>query len=206
MTKTIIQKVDEYYSEKVTTFGATPTGVDWNSKESQEVRFDQLLKVISTEKFHLLDFGAGYGALYGFLNQRFLNNFHYTGYDLSQKMIDEAKELFPTNEKVSWVCTLNESQTFDYTLASGIFNVKLDIDHKSWKSYIWDTINQMNEISQKGFSFNMLTSYSDEDRMQEKLYYASPEEMFSFCKQNFSKDVALLHDYSLYEFTIIVRK
>ena len=31
-------------------------------------------------------------------------------------------------------------------------------------------------------------------------------EMFDVCKQPFSPRVALLHDYPLYEFTIIVRK
>ena len=29
---------------------------------------------------------------------------------------------------------------------------------------------------------------------------------FDFCKRNFSRNVALLHDYGLYDFTIIVRK
>ncbi|MBM3138043.1 MAG: class I SAM-dependent methyltransferase, partial [Chloroflexi bacterium] len=30
--------------------------------------------------------------------------------------------------------------------------------------------------------------------------------LFDYCKVNFSKNVALLHDYKLYDFTIIVRK
>jgi hypothetical protein len=30
--------------------------------------------------------------------------------------------------------------------------------------------------------------------------------IFDICKRKFSRNVALLHDYGLYEFTILVRK
>jgi len=52
----------------------------------------------------------------------------------------------------------------------------------------------------------MLTKYSDREYMKEYLYYADPLFIFDYCKRNFSKKVALIHDYELYEFTILVRK
>ncbi len=64
----------------------------------------------------------------------------------------------------------------------------------------------MNKASEKGFSFNLLTSYSDAHLKKDYLYYANPGFWFDFCKQNFSRNVALLHDYNLYEFTIRVRQ
>jgi len=64
----------------------------------------------------------------------------------------------------------------------------------------------MNEYCEKGFSFNCLTSYSDDDKMKDYLYYANPMELFDLCKRKYSRNVALLHDYDLYEFTILVRK
>ena len=42
--------------------------------------------------------------------------------------------------------------------------------------------------------------------MRADLYYADPCFLFDYCKRNFAKDVAILHDYSLYDFTLIVRK
>jgi hypothetical protein len=51
----------------------------------------------------------------------------------------------------------------------------------------------------------MLTSYSDPGRMRPDLYYGDPREYFDLCKRKYSRHVALLHDYGLYEFTIIVR-
>jgi hypothetical protein len=42
--------------------------------------------------------------------------------------------------------------------------------------------------------------------MRADLYYADPAQVFDYCKRRFSPNVALLHDYGLYEFTILVRK
>jgi hypothetical protein len=42
--------------------------------------------------------------------------------------------------------------------------------------------------------------------MQKHLYYADPCAIFDLCKRRYSRNVALLHDYGLYEFTIVVRK
>ena len=42
--------------------------------------------------------------------------------------------------------------------------------------------------------------------MKDHLFYADPCFFFDHCKKHFSKNVALLHDYGMYEFTILVRK
>jgi len=73
-------------------------------------------------------------------------------------------------------------------------------------SYILDTLENINEKSKKGFSFNMLTKYSDKELMRGDLYYADPLFFFDYCKRNYSKEISLLHDYDLYEFTILVKK
>ena len=42
----IHKKVDDYYTAKLTEHGATHQGVDWNSPESQELRFQQIMKIV----------------------------------------------------------------------------------------------------------------------------------------------------------------
>ena len=42
--------------------------------------------------------------------------------------------------------------------------------------------------------------------MRPDLYYADPGLFFDDCKRRFSRNVAILHDYDLYDFTVIVRK
>jgi hypothetical protein len=97
-------------------------------------------------------------------------------------------------------------QQTDFAVASGIFNVKLDQAEDAWRAYIGATLDAMHRATTSGFAFNCLTSYSDADKMRPNLHYADPCELFDFCKRRFSRNVALLHDYGLYEFTILVRK
>ena len=94
----------------------------------------------------------------------------------------------------------------DYGLASGIFNVRLGRSDAEWFDYLQATLDVLDRTSSLGFAFNCLTSYSDEDKKRDYLYYADPCQLFDLCKRRYSRQVALLHDYGLYEFTILVRK
>jgi SAM-dependent methyltransferase len=201
----ILKEVEDYYSNKIREHGVSAKGVDWNSEASQELRFLQLLKVIKTdEPFSLLDYGCGYGALLDFMKNKF-PAFEYLGFDISKEMIARAEEGNPSKKGITWTSALG-SQICDYSVASGIFNVKLNQEELLWKEYVEDVLIEMDKRSNKGFSFNMLTKYSDKEYMREYLFYADPMYYFDYCKRHFSKYVALLHDYPLYEFTIIVKK
>lgn len=206
MSEKIIQEVNKYYTNKVINQGATPQGVDWNGIESQENRFAQLLKITDTEtsdKYSLLDYGCGFGSLLSYLKQK-KNNIDYIGYDISEEMIKKAMEQHPN--EATWLNKLEPRMKADYVIASGLFNVKLEQSITDWEKYIQTTLDEMDAIALKGFSFNILTSYSDREYMRDYLYYASPEHYFKHCKLNYSKQVSLLHDYGLFEFTILVRK
>ncbi len=198
------REVKAYYDDKINTFGTTPQGVDWNSIESQELRFEILSRVINENKhFSILDYGCGFGSMFNYFEGKF-EKFDYTGFDLSDKMIEAANDKISKQNAV--FTTQLPSQPFDYVIASGIFNIKLDNTPENWQNYIEKTLHEIDKLANKGFSFNILTSYSDSEYMKDYLYYANPSYLFDFCKRHFSRNVALLHDYNLYEFTIIVRK
>jgi hypothetical protein len=60
----ILVNVQRYYDAKVEAHGATARGADWNSAESQQLRFRQLLKLCDQPgPFVINDYGCGYGAL-----------------------------------------------------------------------------------------------------------------------------------------------
>lgn len=202
----IIKDVSNYYSEKLMQFGPTFQGVDWRSKESQEIRFDQILKIIelSDESFSILDYGCGYGALFPYMKNKF-KKFKYFGFDTSDSMIQNAIAQNPYDDG-RWLIDSNNLSKTDYVVASGLFNVKQKYFDNVWKNYVIDMLESINKLAIKGFSFNLLTMYSDKDQMEKKLFYADPLYFFDYCKLNFSRNVALLHDYSLHEFTILVRK
>jgi len=197
--------INEYYTDKVMQHGDSPLGVDWNSRSSQYQRFTQLVKIIDKQKFDILDYGCGYGGLVDFFESS-KYEYNYYGYDISEEMIKRAEVKFGEEDSVTFSSQLPEEK-FDYIVASGIFNVKLDLASDSdWYSYIIETINLFNQRSTSGFAFNALTKYSDKEFMKDYLFYSDPLTLFDYCKKNFSRNVALLHDYDLYEFTILVRK
>lgn len=206
MSDKILKQVNDYYSEKIVKNGATPQGVDWNSAESQELRFDVLRNVIADAPgFSVLDYGCGFGSMYDYFKEKYAD-FKFLGLDISEEMISQAVIRNKDDRRCEWTTSLDEKKIVDYTLASGIFNVKLGNTDAEWLKYILSTLEKLNAHSKKGFSFNVLTKYSDKEFMKDYLYYADPLSLFDHCKKHFSRNVALLHDYNLYEFTLVVRK
>jgi SAM-dependent methyltransferase len=206
ITNKILQNVERYYSQRIETYGPTAKGVDWNSIESQMLRFEQLLKVCDPSRpFSIIDYGCGYGALVEvLLDKGYL--FEYQGFDVSDRMISEAAEMCKDLDNCRFVTDESLLATADYLVASGIFNVKLETPDEEWLDYLLSVLTKIDSLSKKGFAFNTLTKYSDKKYMRSDLYYADPCHLFDYCKTRFSRHVAILHDYGLYEFTVIVRK
>lgn len=202
----ILTEVADYYSAKLIEHGATPRGVDWNGEESQMLRFEQLTKIIQQPRgFSINDLGCGYGALFDYLRSKY-QGFTYTGYDVSSAMILAARSLHATSSNVQFVEGDEQLGIADYGITSGIFNLRFGCNDTEWWNYFEETLDLLDRTSQHGFAFNCLTSYSDTDKMREDLYYADPCALFDLCKRRYSRHIALLHDYGLYEFTILVRK
>jgi SAM-dependent methyltransferase len=201
-----LQQIEQYYTGKLRAHGVMPQGVDWNSPESQRLRFEQLLKVCDAgQPFSINDYGCGYGALLDYMSSGGLQ-FNYHGLDLSSAMIEKAREAHRDTTQCDFRSANESLAPADYSVASGVFNVKFDVERAAWQEYVLATLHTLADLSEKGFAFNVLTSYSDSERMRPDLYYADPCFFFDYCKRNFSRNVALLHDYGLYEWTMLVRK
>ncbi len=202
----LLGNVERYYSNKLETHGPVPQGVDWKDKDSQKLRFEQLLQIRrSPGSFSINDIGCGLGCLAETLQNR-NETFEYHGADISPAMIRTAQKKFLGRPNIYFHTKSADLPTSDFSVASGIFNVRLGHDDHTWKRYIETVLLEMDRLSKRGFAFNMLTSYSDADRMRPDLFYADPSYYFDFCKQRFARNVALLHDYGLFEFTLLVRK
>jgi cyclopropane fatty-acyl-phospholipid synthase-like methyltransferase len=201
----VLDPVRSYYAAKVAAHGATAAGVDWNSPESQRLRFDQLLRLCEGDAgFTLLDFGCGYGALADYLAERQIPC-HYTGYDIVPGMLDAARKRVRPGQETTFTDHLGAMEPRDYVVASGVFNVRLDAELAAWEQYVHGTLEQMARLSTRGLAFNLLTAYSDPERRRTDLFYADPALMLTHCLRHFGRRAALLHDYPLYEFTVLVR-
>ena len=200
-----LDHVKSYFDKRIQEHGASPRGSDWNSETSQNTRFDQLLKVVETQSFSLLDYGCGYGALANYLDVKGFD-VNYYGYDILESAIETARQAHMDKPHRVFFTDKSQLPICDYTVASGIFNFRGEQSFEDWTEYVLSVLHEFNELSLHGFSSNFLTKYSDADKMRPDLYYADPMFLFDYCKHNFSKNVALLHDYRLYDFTLIVRK
>jgi len=200
-----LDHVKSYFDKRIQEHGASPRGSDWNSETSQNVRFDQLLKVIEVPSFSILDYGCGYGALAEYLVTKGLDA-EYFGYDLLESAIETARGAHQGKPRRAFFTDRAELPVCDYTVASGIFNFRGEQSFEDWTEYVLGVLNEFNQLSRRGFASNFLTKYSDAEKMRADLYYADPLFLFDHCKRNYSKNVSLLHDYRLYDFTLIIRK
>ena len=203
-TPDLLRKTRQYYDAKLAEHGPTARGVDWNSEETQRLRFRELATLVKDDPdASVLDYGCGYGALRAYLRERGHRG-RYVGFDISESMIDAARA-GARDEAAQFVADRRALERVDYTLASGIFNVKQTAPDEAWRQYVFETIADLSALSARGFAFNALSRYSDPERRRPDLYYADPLELFDHCKRRISRFVSLLHDTPLYEFTLLVR-
>lgn len=221
----MLTSIASYYTARLEQFGTTARGVDWKSEESQRLRFRQLLRVFDAENAvratagepTLIDYGCGYGALVDYLVASGLASgvgsadggvpaLRYVGVDISAPAIEAARVRHAGLAWCGFTIDLASLQPADFVVASGIFNVKLDHPVEAWRAYVLETLDTLHALSTRAFAFNVLSMASDPERRRADLFYADAGELFARCQQRYSRQVALLHDTPLYEFTLIVRK
>jgi len=200
-----LDQVKSYFDQRIREHGASPRGVDWNSEASQKLRFDQLLKVVEVPRFSILDYGCGYVALADYLVEKGYEAEYYD-FDILENTIELARQVHAGKPQRVFFSEKAKLAEVDYLVARGIFNVRGNNPFDTWTGYVVGLLKQFNSLSRKGFSSNFLTKYSDADRMRPDLYYGDPCFLFDYCKRHFSKNIVLLHDYNLYDFTLIERK
>src|SRR3954468_11863158 len=180
----ILERTGRYYASKAREHGATARGVDWNSEASQRTRFDQFARLLDdpapgapplasaprtsplAPRFSVNDYGCGYGALVEWLGGAG-RSYRYHGFDLAPEMIALARERHAGNAACRFTSSAADLAVADYTVASGIFNVKQDTPAAEWDAYVFDVIERMAALSRSGFAFNILTLDSDPARRRD---------------------------------------
>ena len=201
----ILSQVAAYYGSKLEAHGATPQGVDWNGTDSHEIRHQQFLRLLGASlDASVIDLGCGFGDFWRFLRGAGYRG-RFAGYDIAPSMIEKARELHGEDHDRQWRIGAEPAETADFAIASGIFNVKGDVANELWTRYVHQTIDILARAGRRGFAFNVLSLSSDPERRRPGLYYADPADMLAHCLARYGRSVALMQDYGLYEFTMVVR-
>jgi SAM-dependent methyltransferase len=202
----IRNKVRAYYSDAVERFGPAPLGVDWPNQPSQYLRFVQLLKICDFEQpFSLNDFGCGYGALLDFMALRHSGaRVTYRGIDLSPQMIAVARRRWATRPNTTFVVGARCRQAADYSVASGVFNVRLGQAIGEWEAYIESILLDLRRNSRVGFAANFMLPL-DRAPTESELYRTSARRWVTYCRRELGCTIRPITRYGLREFTLLAR-
>lgn len=185
----------------------SPEAVHWTDEERMRLRYDILKDIGELEGKTILDFGCGTGLFLDYLNVQNISC-EYHGWDISEKMIESAKERHPD---ATFECkdVLKEDVSeytgeFDYIFISGVFHIKTDSNAASHQEWMYSILEEIWPLCTQGLSVNFMTEHID--WMDDDLYYCEIGELIDFCVENLDRWVTVRRDYELWEHTLYVYK
>ena len=205
-----LDAVSAYYSGTLQRFGAMPLGVDWPNRLNQELRLVQLLKVCDLSAPRSLnDVGCGYGALRTLLSRRHRRaQIDLLGTDVSPAMVGAARRRWRHRADCVFEVAEGAVRLADYSLASGIFNVKLACPLPEWEALVAGTLDNLKRHSRLGYAVNFIAPPAPAPGQ------ASPPELYRPAAERWlahladtqpGAGVTVLRGYGLPEYTLLVR-
>ena len=192
-------KIRKYYNTKVKKHGHSPSACDYGRPESQLIKFNVIANMANYEDRSILDVGCGFGDFKRHLISKY-KRIDYTGIDLSDNMIDQAKQLDPNiRVRRENIMEMQRGETYDYVIANGIFYL-LD---ENQENRMKEIVKKMYEHSNLGVIFNSLSTWAEKKEKDE--FYADPTKTVDWCSKITNK-VQLRHDYMRHDFTVMLLK
>ena len=203
-----LDAVSAYYSGTLQRFGAMPLGVDWPNRLNQELRLVQLLKVCDlSAPCSLNDVGCGYGALRTLLSRRHRRaQIDLLGTDVSPAMVGAARRRWRHRADCVFEVAEGAVRLAGYSLASGIFNVKLDCPLPEWEALVARTLDNLQRHSRLGYAVNFIAPPAPGQASPPELYRPAAERWLDhIADTQAGAEVTLLRGYGLPEYTLLVR-
>lgn len=206
-----------YYEGLLAQHGENFKALDWNSPESQKLRY-QILKEIfiygkKSSGISVLDVGCGFGDLYGFFKAEKLLSRHkirYTGCDISAKLLQVARKKYPDAKfELTDILENRNVPKFDYIFSSGVFNIRTS-DAGDHLEFVKSMLLRMYDLVNYGVAANFLSEgalpiSSPEDLNSGRYFYFKPDEILNFCRFICGRYI-LRHDYHPGDFTVYLLK
>lgn len=193
----------DYYETHVNEFGFGAKGMDWKNIETQYLRFEIINRYVNFEsKSSLLDVGCGSAAYLDYCKD---NNLiiDYKGIDITASMVKEVNRKF--GENTAELISIDEIQDhYDYVIASGTFNAKLNEEVSKWETYVYNSLQNMFRVARKRVIVNLMTPCVDYE--YDRLFYPSLDKLSSFLSKELTRNFIIDHSYELYEMTLCIEK
>jgi predicted TPR repeat methyltransferase len=190
------------YSERLAQHGPTIEALGW-PKPKHNLRYRVLLEYWLSgplpRPMRVLDFGCGFGDLFGFARQRQMP-IEYTGLDINPDLIDVARQRYPAAQFLCMDPFERGLETkFDVILSSGVHNYRI-ADNRGFAEQSFELFDRYSTL---GFAANFLSSRVN--FQNERNHYSAPEDVLALALR-YSSRVVLRHDYMPFEFSIFADK
>lgn len=146
-------KIAQFFDARADLHGDTPASLDWGSRRTQMLRFAVLAEIGQLEGSSILDVGCGLADFYAYLQTRGIS-VHYTGIDLSAKLVAIARNKFPSLDLRVANLLEEEFGSFDYVFGSGIHYFKVE-DNLGRSETL---LRRMYELCRVGVATNLISA------------------------------------------------
>ncbi|WP_455757399.1 class I SAM-dependent methyltransferase [Sulfurimonas sp.] len=181
---------EKFYTSAIDVHGITAKGVNWTSKETQEIRFDIILDMLPDDINSLVDAGCGFGDLYTYMNKKNKTPKRYIGIDSLIDMYSIASKN-TAQEIIIADITKDKIPFADYYICSGAMNV-LNI----FETHLF--IRNCFLACGNGFIFNILHG----EKESETYNYISTCQIENIAKELKVKDVKMKTGYLKNDITV----
>jgi len=184
-----------FYKKALKVHKKSVKALHWNSKKSQEIRFEMIEKLLPSDlsEFSIVDAGCGFADFYLYTQRKKNLPSSYVGLDVMAEMVDEAKSR--TKQEVLKCDILSDELPLsDYYICSGAMNILT-----KFETHLF--IQKCLDASKKGFVFNLLKGEDDS-----LLYnYFTPKEIEKIAKAN-SCEMRVIEGYMPRDFSVSLIK
>ncbi|MDD2448221.1 MAG: class I SAM-dependent methyltransferase [Sulfurimonas sp.] len=141
---------EKFYISAMELHGLSAKGVNWNSRDSQELRFKIILELLPSNlnELTLADAGCGFGDFYLYSKKENRLPKEYLPIDSIEEMVRVTKERTQSKAILADICR-DPLPSASYYICSGAMNIL-----ERFETYLF--MRNCYESSQKGFIFNIL--------------------------------------------------
>jgi 2-polyprenyl-3-methyl-5-hydroxy-6-metoxy-1,4-benzoquinol methylase len=193
--------IKDFFNKLVEKYGYSPKSLDYSGEKSQKIKFNIVTEVGIEDNCSVLDVGCGFGDYFNYLKQRGIKNVKYCGIDISNKIVDLAKEKNSLVNVIQGnVLDLSDDEKYDYVISLGFNAVKTG---SNWET-LTQVLDKMWKLSKKGIAYNAVSTFSE--AKPRKIYFVSPAKVIDYIMNNLTYKVVFRHDYMPHDFTIFAYK
>ncbi len=190
-----IDKASEFFNALTRKHGDAPQSLDWGGERTQRMRFGVLAEVGELEGRSVLDVGCGFADFAAYLEAQGVNA-RYVGVDVASEVVAMARAKRPHLDiRLGRVEDVEE--TFDYVVASGIFNLKVEDNYGLTEAIL----RAMAARSRRAVAANFISGWHGLDSLAEHIFAHDPDRMLRTAL-GLAPFATLRHDYLPHDFTL----